>query len=455
MKLTRRAVQHLFLRAGFGALPAELDRWEGKDVEDLVDHLFNESEQIEDLNHIPDPLKGRAEVSNFRVLAMILRSGPEMQNLNFHWLYRMVESRACLREKATLFWHGHFATSAPFSYLMQGQNNFLRRHALGSFRDLLHGIAQDPAMIIYLNNQENHKDHPNENFAREVMELFTLGIGNYTEHDIREAARAFTGWKVNRKGKFEIIDTDHDTGTKVVLGKTGPLNGTEVLDLLLAHPALPDFLSGKLLRFYFHPNPSAERIREIAVVLQEYNFHVGKTLRHLFTRDWFYDASVIGSMIAAPVPLLVRMIRYFGIEFERGETLLRLQQNLGQTLFFPPNVAGWKGHRDWIDSASLLLRLSLADRFLRERALTARGRPEFEETSQKKLQEEAIARITARFEIPEKAYGAQTPDTWIDALSRDLLTTDLSSITRKALPTPATLKDACIAVCSLPEFQLV
>lgn len=173
LPLTRSDVQHLLLRAGFGALPAELDEWEGRDVQEAVDHLFKASETFEDLDLFPDPLKGRAEVSKFGVLAMILRSGPEMQNLNFQWLYRMADSAACLREKATLFWHGHFATSAPFSCLMQGQNNFLRRNALGPFRDLLYGIARDPAMIIYLNNLENHKDRPNENFAREVMELFT------------------------------------------------------------------------------------------------------------------------------------------------------------------------------------------------------------------------------------------------------------------------------------------
>jgi uncharacterized protein (DUF1800 family) len=454
MTLNRRQVQHLYLRAGFGALPDELRRWEGKSREEVVDHLFASSGNFRQLDLIPDPLKGKAEVSNFQVLAMILRSGPEMQNLNFAWLYQMAESPAMVREKACLFWHGHFATSAPFSYLMQGQNNLLRRLAFSSFREILHAIARDPAMIIYLNNQENHKDLPNENFAREVLELFTLGIGHYSESDIRAAARAFTGWSVNRKGVFEFKAGDHDEGEKTFLGRTGPFNGDDILDIILEQPQVSLFLANKLLRYYYHPEPNPEKVRELAEEMSRNGMNTEKSLRYLFTRDWFYDDDCIGAIIVAPVPLLARLIRYFGVEFEKGETLLHLQQTMGQTLFFPPNVAGWKGHRAWLDSASLLLRLSLPGLFLKSVPFRMKGKPEFEETSQKKLQDQSSGAITARFSRMETAYAAVAGPELPATLLNDFITVDTSQITFPESASVDNLREACIAVCSLPEFQL-
>jgi uncharacterized protein (DUF1800 family) len=199
----QQQIQHLYLRAGFGETPAVIKQKMNISIDKLVDELFNNSKQYKQLTYLENPADSN-EVSNFKILLLLLRSRDQMQELNIDWLNNIYITKAVLREKMTLFWHDHFATSTQLAYLMQVQNNTLRKHALGKFDKLLHAIATDPAMIIYLNNQQNKKDAPNENFAREVMELFTLGEGNlYTEKDIKEAARAFTGWTVNKRGKFE------------------------------------------------------------------------------------------------------------------------------------------------------------------------------------------------------------------------------------------------------------
>ncbi|HLG36038.1 MAG TPA: DUF1800 family protein, partial [Bacteroidia bacterium] len=219
MTSQRKKLQHLYLRAGFGELPFVIKQKENLSLQQNVDSLFSDSEKTEDLDLIPYPLEGKEDASNMRILRMVIKSREDVQKLNYHWLYRMTVTKASLREKMTFFWHNHFSTSVPFAYLMQQQNNMLRKHALGKFSDMLRAVSKDAAMMIYLNNQQNTKEAPNENFAREVMELFTLGIGHYTDQDIKEAARAFTGWRINRKGEFEMNAKQHDDREKNFLGK--------------------------------------------------------------------------------------------------------------------------------------------------------------------------------------------------------------------------------------------
>ncbi|MFN3940753.1 MAG: DUF1800 family protein, partial [Chitinophagales bacterium] len=221
MSVPQKHLQHLYLRAGFGIMPAEIKEKLPLSRNKLVQQVFTASETNQPLQYLRNPVKGK-EVGDLRILLMMLSSQKQMEELDVQWLNKLAETTAMLREKMTLFWHTHFATSTQFAWLMQVQNNTLRTHALGSFRNLLHAVAKDPAMIIYLNNQQNKKDAPNENFAREVMELFTLGEGNiYTEKDIKESARAFTGWTVNRKGEFEFSEQDHDGGVKDFMGRSG------------------------------------------------------------------------------------------------------------------------------------------------------------------------------------------------------------------------------------------
>lgn len=449
MQLNQKQVQHLYLRAGFGELPDIISGKTGLSSEQIFNEIYSASVPNTGLTYFPDPLKGKNKsVSNFQILAMILKSREEMQNLNFEWLYRMSLTPAFFREKMTLFWHNHFATSVPFSYLMQLQNNTLRSHALGKFSALLKAVSKDPAMILYLNNQENHKDHPNENFAREVMELFTLGIGHYSEKDIKEAARAFTGWTVNRKGKFEFRETDHDQGEKEFLGKKGNFGGEDILDILLEQEQTARFIVKKILTFFVHDEPDDNLVNTMAAVYFKNGMDTGELMKIIFTSEWFYDEKYIGCKIASPVELLARYIRLFHLEFQQGETLLDLQQTLGQTLFFPPNVAGWKGGNAWIDSSSLLLRLTLPKRLLLENFISVKGKPAYEETDQKKIQKTSEGSVKADWAVMEDFFmnHANNPRDFLLQIDRG---------NNAGATMVNDIRNNIAEIMSYPEFQLI
>ena len=235
----------------------------------------------------------------------------------------------------------------------------IRRNALGNFRDLLHEVSRSAAMLFFLNNQQNRKDQPNENFAREVMELFTLGRGNYTEHDIKEAAKAFTGWGANLKGEFLFRRLQHDFGNKTVLGKTGNFDGDEVLDILLEQKQTARFLSNKIYRFFVNDNIDAEKAEWLADRFYKSDYDISKLLEDIFTSDWFYDEKNIGCKIKSPVELLAGIQRMLPMKLENEEVLQLLQRLLGQMLFYPPSVAGWAGGKTWIDSSTLMLRMRI------------------------------------------------------------------------------------------------
>ncbi|MGL5888294.1 MAG: DUF1800 domain-containing protein, partial [Bacteroidia bacterium] len=346
--LSRKELQHIMLRAGFGLKPSEIGRFDGKTREEVVDILFKDSEINQPILYIQRPeTKDNGEVSSIKALLMILKSKEDTEKLNLAWLDRMGVARAVLREKMTFFWHNHFATGTAFAWLMQVQHNTLRENALGNFRKLLHAVAKDPSMIIYLNNQQNKKKAPNENFAREVMELFTLGEGNgYTENDIKQAARAFTGWTVNMKGEYEFKIADHDDDEKTIFGKTARFSGEDVLEMLLERKQTANYVCRKLYRLFVNAKTDEVHVAELAKVFYDSGYDISKTVRYLFLADWFYDAKNIGCIIASPVELLVRYKRLLKLTTE-DKQVLALQDVLGQTLFFPPNVAGWKGGRNW------------------------------------------------------------------------------------------------------------
>ncbi len=355
-----RKLQHLYLRAGFGESPQFLKENADKPLDWHVERLFSDSKSFQDLQLLPDPTAGHErEVGKFKMGVIFMRSKKELKELNLHWLDRMATANGQLREKLCLFWHDHFATNVPVGYLMQVQNNTLRAHALGKFDRLLHNIAKDPAMLIYLNNQQNKKGHPNENFAREVMELFTLGIGNYTENDVKEAARAFTGWQVTATGKYEFNARQHDFGNKAVLGKTDEWTGEDILDMLATHPQTSRHLAKKLYGWFVNDQPHPERILEIEKNLKDSQLDIGLTLKQLFLSEWFYSPENIGALVKSPVELLVQFKRLLKMDLRREQLLLKAQTALGQVLFFPPNVAGWPNGTQWIDSSTLLLRMKL------------------------------------------------------------------------------------------------
>jgi uncharacterized protein (DUF1800 family) len=298
------------------------------------------------------------QLSTAQKNALRKQSVEGLRNLNLRWLDEMVQGNP-LREKMAFFWHGHFACRNLNIYFQQQLLDIIRRHALGNFGELLREVSRSAAMLAFLNNQQNRKQSPNENFAREVMELFTLGRGHYTEADIREAARAFTGWGFNLQGEFVFRASLHDAGSKTVLGRSGRLTGDDVLDILLQEKQTARYITGKIYRFFVHESPDPKRVQWLADRFYASGYDIGALMDDIFLSDWFYDVKIPGTRIKSPVELLVGLRRMLPMEFERPEVQLLYQRLLGQVLFYPPNVAGWPGGKNWIDSSSLMYRLRL------------------------------------------------------------------------------------------------
>jgi uncharacterized protein (DUF1800 family) len=269
----------------------------------------------------------------------------------------------------TLFWHNHFVSAQPkvrIARLMYRQNVTLREYALGNFGSLLHAIARDPAMVLYLDSVQNRKGAPNENFAREVMELFTLGEGHYGEQDIKEAARAFTGYSLDREtGTFVFRRFIHDDGVKTVLGKSGHFDGDAVLDLLLAQPATADFIAAKLWREFVSPDPDQAEIARVGKRFRESNYDLKVALGAILTSDAFYAPRNRGVLVKSPVELVVGALRQFGMQPAETLPFAIAAAGMGQNLFSPPNVKGWPGGDVWINTTTLLARKQYLDRLTR------------------------------------------------------------------------------------------
>lgn len=288
------------------------------------------------------------------------QSRDDLRNLNLLWLEEMTHGKAQLREKIALFWHGHFASRNINILYQQQLLQIIRENALGSFADLLRAVSKSAAMLAFLNNQQNKKQHPNENFAREVMELFTMGRGNYTETDVKEAARAFTGWAFRLNGDFVFRANDHDTGSKTVLGKTGKFDGDDVLDILLENRETARFITRKMYRFLVNDTLiPEERINLLADRFYESDYQIMRLLEDIVRSDWFYAPENMGNHIKSPVEYWVGIRRVLPFELEDPQVQLKLQHALDQILFYPPNVAGWPGGKAWIDSSSLMLRMRI------------------------------------------------------------------------------------------------
>ena len=279
--------------------------------------------------------------------------------INLNFLMAMVHSEDQLREKMAFFWHGHFASRVVNSTFSAHILNEIRKNALGNFRDLLFAVSKAPAMLSFLNNQQNKKGHPNENFAREVMELFTMGRGHYTEADVREAARAFTGWSYDKEARFVERKKFHDPGTKTFLGKTGDFDGNEVLDIILEQPATARFITAKLYRFLVNEQVDDELVNMLSKKFYDSGYDIGQLLDRIFTSSWFYEPKNIGIKIKAPIELMAGIMRMLPMKIENPENLIVYQKLLGQMLLYPPNVAGWPSGKAWIDSSTLLLRMQI------------------------------------------------------------------------------------------------
>lgn len=366
----QRKNQHLLWRAAFGPMTENAAQLEHVSQKELYLLLKKKSSKQPDMlnvarNTFDGLVMGLQDIGKMQKLSAEQRkqlrkqSVDDIKSLNLSWLSEMINSESQLREKMSLFWHGHFACRIVNIYYQQQLLDVIRRNALGNFGDLLREVSKSPAMLSFLNNQQNRKQHPNENFAREVMELFTMGRGNYTETDVKEGARAFTGWGFNLKGEFVDRPAFHDSGTKTFLGKTGNFDGDDIIDIILEQKATATFIVRKIYRYFVNEDIDENIVSALAEKFYQSHYDIGKLLDEIYLSHWFYDEKNIGIRIKSPVELLVGIRRMIPMELARPEMQLLFQRVLGQLLFYPPNVAGWPGGQSWIDSTSLMWRLRL------------------------------------------------------------------------------------------------
>ena len=371
----------------------------------------------------------------------------------------MSTEKGVLREKMALFWHGHLVSRSLNPAFSQSYLNTLRENALGNFGDLLMAVSQEPSMLQFLNNKQNKKRSPNENFARELMELFTLGRGNYTEKDIKEVARAFTGWDFDFQGRFIFREFQHDDGEKTIFGKTGHFKGEDVINMILQKKETAHFITNKIYKYFVNENIDNQRVTELANRFYKTNYNIADLLENIFTADWFYEEKNIGTHIKSPVELLVGIKRTLGASFEEQQPNLYIQKVLGQVLLYPPNVAGWSGGRNWIDSSSLLFRMQLpAMMFLgKENNISAKKDGD----------------VTTEYQSNKRSFKANVD--WnafskpilvkkqniVEELSQYLLQVPVNEVFKQEIinktpneADPEVIKKATLALMMLPEYQV-
>jgi uncharacterized protein (DUF1800 family) len=289
----------------------------------------------------------------------------EITDLRTWWIDRMRESPAPLREKMTLFWHGHFATSMEKvrdPYLLWLQNETFRRHALGNLEDLVKAVSRDPAMMVYLDMVQSRRKRPNENFARELMELFTLGEGNYTEDDIRNAARAFTGYKIDQRVQaFYFVKDSHDDGEKTFFGRKGRFDGDQIIEIILSRPECGRFLARKIWTFFAYEDPAETLVQDLGEAFRKSGYQIAELLGIIFRSREFYSERSYRTQIKSPVQWIVQTSKELETDFGMPRLILGALRQMGQTLFAPPNVKGWDGGKSWISTSTLLFRYNLAN----------------------------------------------------------------------------------------------
>lgn len=378
-----RLAAHLLRRAGFGGSPADVARLAQGSMRDAVTSLVA-FPATDSLPSAPADLPSDRELAAYMLQANIsampgvpdanrlevreqlrMRLREAIVSLQLWWLDRMIATPAPLQEKMVLFWHGHFTTAAiqkgvwPTATL--NQNALFRSYALGNVRELTQQIAVDPAMLRYLDNIHNEAAHPNENFARELMELYTLGIGNYTEADVREAARAWTGLRIRRAtGEVYLNARFHDAGSKTFLGRTGAFGGTDVVNIIFEQPAAARFIATKLLTFFVYADPEPQLIDSVAGLLRDHDFELAPVMTAMLSSNVFYSTRAYRALVKSPVEFVVGSYQLFEVAAAQPAALAALRR-MTQVLFYPPNVKGWPGGSAWLNTSTVLARENFAN----------------------------------------------------------------------------------------------
>lgn len=459
MDRKHQETRHLFNRFAFGWTPQQAQSFLSPEAaskalwkQDTYEPLFGEAEKgpaLRDIRMMSDEEKK----------AVLKDQRKHVLQLNAAWIDHMATTEAQLREKMAFFWHDHFACKLQNPQVAIGQVNTLRQHALGKFGDLLLAISRDPGMIYFLNNQQNRKDHPNENFARELMELFTLGRGYYTEQDVQEAARAFTGWSALPNGTFIFRRRQHDFGTKTFLGKRGNFDGKDIIDILLEQPQTARYLTAKMYRFWVHEDLPQERWESLSKEFYESDYDIAALMRKVMAADWFYDPAVQGTRIKSPVEYIVGTMRALDLSFAAPESPFILQKILGQVLLFPPNVSGWPEGKAWIDSSTLMARLNLPQVLVGQKALQVEPKAAFAGNEEAAGNLRGLGRLQAQWDPAALEAAIQAADQPLAWLHHFLLSLPATHLPSWQAPLPEDPADAdwtgiLLQIIQSPEYQL-
>jgi len=429
-RLGDRAAAHLLRRAGFGGTPDQVRRYGAMTARDAVASLLavppNSSiappQELEDLGRpvsmATDPLQRSMLGQETTLRRAKGREGRDaILALQLWWLNRMLTTPAPLQEKMTLYFHGHFTSRATpmYPWITYNQNALFRRYALGNLRDLALEVSKDAAMLIYLNGAQNVAAHPNENYARELMELFTLGLDNYSEQDVRESARAWTGWHVNRPTDTVSFDAAlHDSGIKTFLGRTGSFTGDDIIGIIFAQPQCARFFAASLLNWFVYNDPEPQLVDHVAALLRHHDFELTPVLGTILASNLFYSPRAYRALVKSPVEFVVGTYTTLGLPAIDEFALAALGQ-MGQRLFFPPNVAGWPGGKNWLTSGTMIARQNFLTRLLDSQApagsswlqgLPVASSPAARQLAQRILQGDAAPE--ALFELESYLSGAGT-----------------------------------------------
>jgi hypothetical protein len=376
-----RLAGHLLRRAGFGGSPDDVKRLSAMRVGDAVESFihFPSTADLPAPANVFDPYAlgilplrrgalgaGMMDDNARRARQQDLRRQARQSIIALQkwWLDRMVATPAPLQEKMTFFFHGHFTTAAiqkgVWPSYVYNQNQLFREYALGNLRELTLAVSKDPAMLLYLDNARSAQAHPNENYARELMELFTLGHGNYSEQDIRQSARAFTGWTVNpRTGGFAEAPRLHDNGTKQFMGRSGNFSGEDIVNIIFGHPACAKFFAAELLSFFVYSDPEPQLVDAVAGLLNEHGYNLAPVMSKLIASNVFFSERAYRALVKSPVEFVVGSYKVFGLK-ETDPSAQRALVQMGQILFYPPNVAGWPGGTNWLTSQMMIARENFA-----------------------------------------------------------------------------------------------
>ncbi|MBW1296850.1 DUF1800 domain-containing protein [Aquimarina litoralis] len=460
--LTDKQIQHLYWRTGFGISSSELQLVRTLPKKEIIDRLFSESSRKTNLSLDFGVLeKDPRDLSREERIELRKLRNQKMLDLNIQWLQQLAETKQVLREKMTLFFHNHFAVRLKTPRAAQHLNNVIRNNALENFGDMLMEVSKSPAMLLFLNNRQNRKNNPNENFAREVMELFTLGRDNgYTETDIKEAARAFTGWNFNKQGSFVFRQKHHDFGSKTILGRTGNFKGEDVIKILLEEKQTAKYITQKIYTYLVNEKIDSDHLETLTNRFYNASYSIEVLLREILESTWFYNPEHIGTKIKSPIELLVGLSKPFQVHYKNTKVLLYLQRKLNQVLFFPPNVAGWKGGKSWIDNSTLMLRLKLASVTLNNGVIEMNNSDDSEVSmmmkqkfyKKMKSQMERKIKATPNWELFLASLEFKNKQQLIDFILQPKLSEGAKNVISEL--DAGNTKNFIIELMSLPEYQL-